>query len=81
MKKYLYHAIVVALLAMISVGVVSAHPTCAGHQFQTTDGTHDGDKDGVGCERLPPAPARSAAPAAQPASAPAPRLYLNRYTR
>ena len=39
----------------------AAHPTCAGHQYRTYDGTHDGDGDGVGCESKPEPPSRSGA--------------------
>ncbi len=37
----------------------AAHRTCAGHQYRTYDGTHDGDGDGVGCESKPEPPSRS----------------------
>ena len=37
----------------------AAHRTCAGHQYRTYDGTHDGDGDGVGCESKPAPPSRS----------------------
>ena len=37
------------------------HRTCAGHQYRTYDGTHDGDGDGVGCESKPAPPGRSGA--------------------
>ena len=39
----------------------AAHRTCAGHQYRTYDGTHDGDGDGVGCESKPEPPSRSGA--------------------
>ena len=39
----------------------AAHRTCAGHQYRTYDGTHDGDGDGVGCESKPAPPSRSGA--------------------
>lgn len=35
----------------------AAHGTCrTHHEYQTYDGTHDADGDGVGCETLPPPP-------------------------
>ena len=39
----------------------AAHRTCAGHQYRTYDGTHDGDGDGVGCESKPAPPSRAGA--------------------
>ncbi len=33
--------------------------SCADHDVQQLDGTHDGDGDGIGCENLPPPDARA----------------------
>lgn len=56
---------------LIGVPPAGAHGTCADHQYQTTDGTHDTDNDGIGCESLPPAPSSSPSPSPAPAPAPA----------
>ncbi|MCY3920893.1 MAG: hypothetical protein OXG27_00670 [Chloroflexi bacterium] len=39
----------------------AGHGTCSTHHdYQTYDGTHDSDGDGIGCESLPPPPAGGA---------------------
>jgi hypothetical protein len=63
--------IFVAVTVLIA-SPAGAHGTCADHQFQTTDGSHDADNDGIGCESLPAGPSSSPAPAPAPAPAPPP---------
>jgi hypothetical protein len=57
-------------VAVLLAGPASAHGTCADHQYQTTDGSHDADNDGIGCESLPAGPSSSPAPAPAPPPAP-----------
>jgi hypothetical protein len=59
-------------VTVLMAGPAGAHGTCADHQFQTTDGSHDADNDGIGCESLPQGPSSSPAPAPAPAPAPPP---------
>src|SRR5688500_15707383 len=67
-------AVAAALVGMfLLTPSAGAHGTCKdNHSYQTTDGTHDSDGDGIGCEDLPPRPSSSPPPSPAPAPAPPP---------
>ncbi|MCY4617195.1 MAG: DUF1524 domain-containing protein [Chloroflexi bacterium] len=51
-------ALVVAGLGVwLAIDLALSHGTCSTHhEYRVYDGTHDGDRDGVGCETLPEPP-------------------------
>ena len=44
----------IAALAVTGAGASPGDHTCADHEYQQTDGTHDDEGNGIGCENLPP---------------------------
>ena len=68
---FLYALLVAGLIAAIAIVAVSdsagAHGSCrTHHSCQTTDGSHDRDRDGIGCESLPKCVTRTTRPRTTP---------------